>query len=144
MAPPVEHPYAVAVRHALLAAYDAQLRKAAEVADMPDVRRDGPLWIGRPSPERGFVTCRDLGSLAPDELDALLDRTVAGFADDPAVLEFEWRPGCTTGSTSTPTSAPAGWCQASARPSWQRSPAPWPATTRPRPASPFAPRPPMT
>jgi len=78
------------MRHGLLAAYDAQLRESVEVSDFDDVRTDGPLWIAR-MPSRGFVTYRSLGALTSIELDALITRTVASFASDPQITEFEWK-----------------------------------------------------
>lgn len=78
------------MRHGLLAAYDAQLRESVETTDFDDVRTDGPLWIAR-MPSRGFVTYRNLSALPADELDALIGRTVASFASDPEITEFEWK-----------------------------------------------------
>jgi N-acetylglutamate synthase-like GNAT family acetyltransferase len=78
------------MRHGLLAAYDAQLRESVETADFDDVRIDGPLWIAK-MPGRGFVTYRNLAGLSMVELDALIGRTVACFASDPEVTEFEWK-----------------------------------------------------
>jgi N-acetylglutamate synthase-like GNAT family acetyltransferase len=78
------------MRHGLLAAYDAQLREEVETTDFDDVRTDGPLWIAR-MPSRGFVTYRSLGGLTSLELDALIGRTVASFAADPEITEFEWK-----------------------------------------------------
>jgi N-acetylglutamate synthase-like GNAT family acetyltransferase len=78
------------MRHGLLAAYDAQLRDEVEVSDFDDIRTDGPLWIGR-MPSRGFVTYRSLSGLTSQELDALISRTVASFAADPEITEFEWK-----------------------------------------------------
>jgi N-acetylglutamate synthase-like GNAT family acetyltransferase len=78
------------MRHGLLAAYDAQLRDEVETTDFDDVRTDGPLWIAR-MPSRGFVTYRSLGGLTSLELEALIGRTVASFAADPEITEFEWK-----------------------------------------------------
>jgi N-acetylglutamate synthase-like GNAT family acetyltransferase len=78
------------MRHGLLAAYDAQLRESVETTDFDDVRTDGPLWIAR-MPSRGFVTYRSLNGLTQLELDALIARTVASFASDPEIAEFEWK-----------------------------------------------------
>ncbi|HSN12376.1 MAG TPA: GNAT family N-acetyltransferase [Propionibacteriaceae bacterium] len=78
------------MRHGLLAAYDAQLREAVETSDFDDVRTDGPLWVARMS-TRGFVTYRSLASVSPDELTALITRTVESFTADPDIEEFEWK-----------------------------------------------------
>lgn len=74
-----------------MAAYDAQLRESAEVADMVDVHTDGPLVLARPVPTRGFVTYRNLNGLSPYEIDGLISRTIAFFAADPQITEFEWK-----------------------------------------------------
>jgi hypothetical protein len=78
------------MRHGLLAAYDAQLRESVETSDFDDVRIDGPLWIAR-MPSRGFVTYRSLAGVTAAELEALIARTVASFAADPGITEFEWK-----------------------------------------------------
>lgn len=78
------------MRHGLLAAYDAQLRESVETADFDDVRIDGPLWVAR-MPHRGFVTYRNLSGFGPDDLDALVARTVESLASDPQIGEFEWK-----------------------------------------------------
>ncbi len=73
---------------ALLAAYDAQLRGAAEVAGSLSWDRSGPLWRGvfRTS---GFVSYESLDGV--EDLDALIADTVAFFAALPQVEEFEWK-----------------------------------------------------
>lgn len=74
----------------LLEAYDAQLRREAEVLTASEVSFDGPLVRG--CFERGgFVSYRDLDGLTGDALDELIARTVAHFRDDTDVDEFEWK-----------------------------------------------------
>jgi GNAT superfamily N-acetyltransferase len=72
----------------LLAAYDAQLRGAAEVAGSLSWDRSGPLWRGV-SPTSGFVSYESLEGVA--DVDALIAETVAFFAGIPQVEEFEWK-----------------------------------------------------
>ena len=72
----------------LLAAYDAQLRGAAEVAGSASWDRSGPLWRARFRTE-GFVSYESLDGVA--DVDGLIAETVAYFADDPAMTEFEWK-----------------------------------------------------
>jgi hypothetical protein len=73
---------------ALLAAYDAQLRGAAEMAGSPSWDRSGPLWRGV-SRRSGFVSYESLDGV--DDVDALIAETVAYFAAIPEVGEFEWK-----------------------------------------------------
>jgi hypothetical protein len=73
---------------ALLAAYDAQLRGAAEVAGAVSWDRSGPLWRAV-FPTSGFVSYESLEGV--DDLDALIAETVAFFAAVPQVEEFEWK-----------------------------------------------------
>jgi GNAT superfamily N-acetyltransferase len=73
---------------ALLAAYDSQLRGAAEVAGSVSWDRSGPLWRGV-FPTSGFVSYETLEGVA--DLDALIADTVAFFAGIPQVAEFEWK-----------------------------------------------------
>lgn len=75
---------------ALLEAYDAQLRREAEVLTATDVTHDGPLVRGR-FERGGFVTYRDLGGLTGTALDALIERTIAWFRDETDVEDFEWK-----------------------------------------------------
>ena len=78
-------------RRALLAAYDAQLRGAAEVQGSLHWDRSGPLWRARDRRE-GFVSYESLEEVgAPDAVDALIAETVAYFAGQPEVEEFEWK-----------------------------------------------------
>ena len=74
----------------LLEAYDAQLRREAEVLTATDVSFDGPLVRGR-FERGGFVSYRDLDGLTGDALDELINRTVAHFRDETDVDEFEWK-----------------------------------------------------
>ncbi len=74
----------------LLAIYDGQLRREAELSQALAVREDGPLLVAR-FVGGGFVTYRDLGGLTGADLDALIARTVAHFRDDTDVPTFEWK-----------------------------------------------------
>ena len=67
---------------ALLAAYDAQLRGAAEVQGSGSWDRSGPLWRAKFS-HGGFVSYETLEGVA--DVDALIAETVAYFAGDPAM-----------------------------------------------------------
>lgn len=73
-----------------LAAYDAQLRRDAEVLTATDVTHDGPLVRAR-FERSGFVSYRDLGGLTGAALDELIARTIAHFRDDTDVEDFEWK-----------------------------------------------------
>lgn len=75
----------------LLAAYDAQLR-----AHVPDplpvgeiVERDGPVLQFLSPKGQGWILYRDLGGLDGAELDALIGRQVAVFAE--RRQRFEWK-----------------------------------------------------
>jgi hypothetical protein len=72
----------------LLAAYDAQLRGAAEVAGSLRWDRSGPLWRAVFATS-GFVSYESLEGV--DDVDALVAETVAFFAGLPQVEEFEWK-----------------------------------------------------
>ena len=78
-------------RAALLAAYDEQLRGAAEVQGAVSSDRSGPLWrclFNR----GGFVTYESLESLGTVEaIDSLIAETVEFFSSHPEVEEFEWK-----------------------------------------------------
>ena len=74
----------------LLEAYDAQLRREAEVLTATDVTFDGPLVRAR-FDWGGFVTYRDLDGTTGTELDALIDRTLAYFRDQTDVETIEWK-----------------------------------------------------
>ncbi len=73
---------------ALLAAYDAQLRGAAEVQGSRSWDRSGPLWRAKFT-HGGFVSYESLEGVA--DVDALIGETVDYFAGDPAMAEFEWK-----------------------------------------------------
>ena len=75
---------------ALLEAYDAQLRREAEVLTATEVTHDGPLVRGR-FERGGFVSYRDLGGLTGPSLDGLIRRTVGYFRDETDVESFEWK-----------------------------------------------------
>ena len=78
-------------RAALLAAYDEQLRGAAEVQGAVSSDRSGPLWrclFNR----GGFVSYESLESLGTVEaIDSLIVETVEYFSSHPQVEEFEWK-----------------------------------------------------
>lgn len=75
---------------ALLEAYDAQLRREAEVFTATEVTHDGPLVRAR-FQRGGFVSYRDLDGLTGPDLDALIQRTIAYFRDQTDVEDFEWK-----------------------------------------------------
>jgi hypothetical protein len=75
-------------RATLLAAYDAQLRGAAEVAGSQHWDRSGPLWRAVFATS-GFVSYESLEGV--DDLDALVAETVAFFEGIAEVEEFEWK-----------------------------------------------------
>lgn len=73
----------------LLRAYDDEVRAAVPVVGQGDrVERDGPVYrcVVR---GHNMIEYRDLGGLEGDELDALIARQVAFFADRGE--EFEWK-----------------------------------------------------
>lgn len=74
----------------LLAAYDSQLRLDAEMIGARTWHHHGPLVRGVFS-DAGFVSYRDLGGLAGDEVDRLIADTVAWFRDETDVASFEWK-----------------------------------------------------
>ena len=74
----------------LLTAYDHQLRTDAEMARAHEVVREGPLLCAI-FDHGGFVSYRDLGGIEGDDLDALIERTVAHYRDDTDVASFEWK-----------------------------------------------------
>lgn len=75
----------------LLAAYDEQLRTAAEMRSTLDFEQHGPLFWGRFRGGRGFVSYRSLGSPTDDQLERLITETVQHYAADPTISEFEWK-----------------------------------------------------
>lgn len=75
----------------LLAAYDAQLRGAAEVLGAPDRRSVGPLVVASFPGGRGFISYRDLGTQDPAAIRDLVALGLAEAAADPAVETVEWK-----------------------------------------------------
>ena len=84
-----------------LTAYDDQLRTDAEMARAREVCREGPLLCAI-FDHGGFVSYRDLGGVEGDDLDELVERTVAHYRDDTDVASFEWK---SRGHDLPPTSA---------------------------------------
>ncbi|MHB8296668.1 MAG: GNAT family N-acetyltransferase [Acidimicrobiales bacterium] len=82
MEPSIDH------RSVLLAAYDEQLRGVAEMQGAQSWDRDGPLY--RALLERsGFVSYESLAGV--EDLDDLIEGTVAYFTGISQVEEFEWK-----------------------------------------------------
>jgi GNAT superfamily N-acetyltransferase len=79
-----------AANSSLLEAYDAQLRREAEVLTATEVTHDGPLVRGL-FQRGGFVSYRDLDGLTGPALDALIQRTIVYFRDENDVEDFEWK-----------------------------------------------------
>ena len=75
---------------ALLAAYDAQLRGAAEIPSAETLEEHGPLIWGRFASGRGFVTYPRLDA-DTDDLPRLVAETAAHYQDDPAIRSVEWK-----------------------------------------------------
>src|ERR1700754_4741678 len=75
-------------KSALLTAYDAQLRGAAEVQGAERWDHVGPLWRALFT-DGAFVSYESLEGV--DDVDALIAETVAHFAAIPQVKEFEWK-----------------------------------------------------
>jgi hypothetical protein len=75
-------------RSVLLAAYDEQLRGVAEMQGAQSWDRDGPLYRTL-FERRGFVSYESLAGV--EDLDDLIERTVAYFAGISQVEEFEWK-----------------------------------------------------
>lgn len=86
----VAHMVAGVTADELLRAYDDQLRAEGELTGATDVERHGPLLWGQ-FPGRGFVTYRDLGGVAGEDLDRLIADTVAHYRDDTSYASFEWK-----------------------------------------------------
>ena len=76
---------------ALLAAYDAQLRGAAELSPTEHREHHGPLVWGRLDGGRGFVTYDDLGGATGAALRDLVAATVEHYRHDPGVERVEWK-----------------------------------------------------
>ena len=72
----------------LLAAYDEQLRGRAESDPAVETDSDGPL-VRVHYRHRGFVGYRSLEGQSDQQLDALIDRQIAHFADRGQA--FEWK-----------------------------------------------------
>lgn len=78
-------------RATLLAAYDAQLRGAAEMQGAVSWDRSGPLWRAV-SRRGGFVSYESLAEVGTTAaVDALIAETVDFYAGHPEVEEFEWK-----------------------------------------------------
>lgn len=73
---------------ALLRAYDDQLRSEGEVHGALWTTTDGPL-VRAVFGWGGFTTYRSLAGV--DDLDALIERTIAYFRDETDVRQFEWK-----------------------------------------------------
>lgn len=73
---------------AMLHAHDTQLRAGAEMTAARLVTTDGPLLRGV-FPWGGFVTYSSLEGV--DDVDALIEDTVAHFRDQTEVAQFEWK-----------------------------------------------------
>ena len=76
---------------ALLSAYDAQCRAHIHDPEPAGVLSewDGPVLRTTGFGDQGWITYRDLGGLDGDELDALIARQVAFFAERGE--RFEWK-----------------------------------------------------
>lgn len=73
---------------AMLHAHDTQLRARAEMTAARSVTADGPLLRGVFA-WGGFVSYSSLEGV--DDVDALIERTVAHFRDRTEVAQFEWK-----------------------------------------------------
>ncbi len=76
---------------ALLTAYDAQLRGAAELPSAVRLDHHGPLVWGVFVGGVGFVTYHDLGGATEAELRDLVRATARRYQDDPEITEVEWK-----------------------------------------------------
>ena len=80
---------------ALLAAYDSQLRREAEVPSALGTAEIGPLVLATYLGGRGFITYRDLatdaGPATPASVRALVDAARAHFESAPEVGQVEWK-----------------------------------------------------
>lgn len=74
----------------LLRAYDSQLREDAEVERALSVLRHPPL-LWAVFGEGGMVTYRSLKGAEGDDLDALIDASLAHFRDETDVASAEWK-----------------------------------------------------
>lgn len=79
----------------LLAAYDAQLRRDAEVPSALTVTHHGPLLLATYVGGRGFITYRsladDAGPATPESVRALVAAARAHYEADPDVAKVEWK-----------------------------------------------------
>ncbi len=73
---------------AMLHAHDTQPRAGAEMTAARSVTADGPLLRGV-FPWGGFVSYSSLDGV--DDVDALIERTIAHFRDRTEVAQFEWK-----------------------------------------------------
>ena len=82
-------------RSALLAAYDTQLRREAEVPSALSSTELGPLILATYQGGRGFITYRDLASEAGPATEESVRDLVAGalehYRSDPGVTRVEWK-----------------------------------------------------
>ena len=78
-------------RGRFLAAYDEQLRTAAETPSAVAVRLLGPLRLVTFAGGRGFVTYQDLGGADADEIGRLVAAALAHYEADPDVTRVEWK-----------------------------------------------------
>lgn len=76
--------------HDLLAAYDAQLRGAAEMAGASRWEQHGPVVRGVFG-DGGFVSLLGPDVLAVEDLEAVVTDSVSWFRDETDVATFEWR-----------------------------------------------------
>lgn len=81
---------------ALLAAYDEQLRGAAETPGALHVTQMGPVWVAAYPGGQGFVTYRSLDSA---DVHDLVGSVVAHCRADPEITSIEWK---TRGHDRTP------------------------------------------
>ncbi|GGB82954.1 acetyltransferase [Knoellia flava TL1] len=79
----------------LLAAYDAQLRREAELPSALTVTPCGPLLLATYLGGRGFITYRSLdteeGPATEDSVRALVTAAVAHFRELPEIRKVEWK-----------------------------------------------------
>jgi len=82
-------------RSALLAAYDSQLRREAEVPSALSTTELGPLILATYQGGRGFITYRDLATAAGPATEESVRDLVAGalehYRGDPVVMSVEWK-----------------------------------------------------
>ena len=80
---------------ALLAAYDSQLRREAEVPSALSTTELGPLVLATYLGGRGFITYRSLdtvtGPATAESVQALVSGALAHFRDQPEITRVEWK-----------------------------------------------------